>query len=83
MVGGFSESLYVYSKIKGFVEMKGLKTIRPAYAWLAVVCGAAAKGLEGDGYLLIQNRKCRRHYGTACYMTFISGYYIETDLYVC
>ncbi|KAJ4329945.1 hypothetical protein N0V87_010430 [Didymella glomerata] len=62
MVGGFSESPYVYSKIKEFVETKGLKTIRPAYAWSAVVRGAAAKGLQGDGHLPIRNRKCRRHY---------------------
>jgi hypothetical protein len=83
MVGGFSESPYVYSKIKEFVETKGLKTIRPAYAWSAVVRGAAAKGLEGDGHLPIRNRKCRRHYGTACHIPFISGSHMETDSFVC
>jgi molecular chaperone DnaK (HSP70) len=83
MVGGFSESPYVYSKIKEFVETKGLKIIRPAYAWSAVVRGAAAKGLEGDGHLPIRNRKCRRHYGTACNKLFINGIHRETDSYVC
>ncbi|KAK7178147.1 hsp70 protein-like protein [Paraphaeosphaeria sporulosa] len=83
MVGGFSESPYVYSKIKEYVETKGLKTIRPAYAWSAVVRGAAAKGLEGDGSLPIRNRKCRRHYGTACHKQFVKGIHRETDSFVC
>lgn len=83
MVGGFSESPYVYSKIKEYVETKGLKTIRPAYAWSAVVRGAAAKGVDGNGNLPIRNRKCRRHYGTACHKPFIKGIHRETDSYVC
>ena len=83
MVGGFSESPYVYSKIKEYVETKGLKTIRPAYAWSAVVRGAAVKGLEGDGHLPIRNRKWRRHYGTACHKPFSKGTHRETDSYVC
>jgi hypothetical protein len=83
MVGGFSESPYVYSKIKEYVEAKGLKTIRPAYAWSAVVRGAAAKGVDGNGNLPIRNRKCRRHYGTACHKPFIKGIHRETDSYVC
>jgi effector-binding domain-containing protein len=32
MVGGFSESPYVYRKIKAFVELNGLQVIKPAYA---------------------------------------------------
>ncbi|KAF9728578.1 hsp70 protein-like protein [Paraphaeosphaeria minitans] len=83
MVGYFPESPYVYSKIKEYVETKGLKTFRPAYAWSAVVCGAAAKGLEGDGCLPIRNRKCRRHYGTACYKPFVKGINREADSFVC
>lgn len=83
LVGGFSESPYVYGRIKEFVEAKGLKTIRPAYAWSAVVRGAAAKALEGDGHPAIRNRKCRRHYGTACYQSFISAVHRESDSYVC
>jgi hypothetical protein len=82
LVGGFSESPYVYSRIKEFVEAKGLKTIRPAYAWSAVVRGAAAKALEGDDRPLIRNRKCRRHYGTACSQFFISGIHREADSFI-
>ena len=83
LVGGFSESPYVYSRIKEFVEAKGLKTIRPAYAWSAVVRGAAAKALKGDGRPPIRNRKCRRHYGTACCKFFIGGIHREAGSYVC
>jgi hypothetical protein len=83
LVGGFSESPYVYNKIREFVEAKGLKIIRPPYAWSAVVRGAAAKALEGDGRPLIRNRKCRRHYGTACSEPFISGIHRVDDLYLC
>jgi hypothetical protein len=83
LVGGFSESLYVYNKIREFVEAKGLKIIRPPYAWSAVVCGAAAKALEGDGRPLICNRKCRRHYGTTCSEPFISDIHRVDNLYLC
>jgi hypothetical protein len=83
LVGGFSESPYVYSRIKEFVEAKGLKTLRPAYSWSAVVRGAAAMALEGDGRPPIRNRKCRRHYGTACTQSFISGIHREADSFVC
>ncbi|KAH7408805.1 Hsp70 family protein [Phaeosphaeria sp. MPI-PUGE-AT-0046c] len=83
LVGGFSESPYMYNKIKEFVEAKGLKTIRPAYAWSAVVRGAAARALEGDGRPPIRNRKCRRHYGTACTRPFISGTHREADSFIC
>lgn len=31
MVGGFSESPYVYRKVMEFVETSGLQAIRPAY----------------------------------------------------
>jgi hypothetical protein len=32
MVGGFSESPYIYDKIKAFTEANGIQAIRPAYA---------------------------------------------------
>jgi hypothetical protein len=83
LVGGFSESPYVYNRIKEFVEAKGLKTIRPAYAWSAVVRGAAAKAMEGDDRPPIRNRKCRRHYGTSCTRPFIPGIHREADSFVC
>ncbi|KAL5404077.1 hypothetical protein PMIN04_012661 [Paraphaeosphaeria minitans] len=83
LVGGFSGSQYMYTKIKQFAEANNLKTIRPAYAWSAVVRGATAKGLEGDGRAPIRNRKCRRHYGTLCHQTFIAGYHSEHEAYIC
>jgi molecular chaperone DnaK (HSP70) len=83
LVGGFSESPYLYTKIKEFVEAHGLILIRPAYAWSAVVRGAAAKGLEEDGYQIIRNRKCRRYYGTGCVKTFIRGKHREADSFIC
>jgi hypothetical protein len=83
LVGGFSESPYMYNKIREFVEAKGLKTIRPPYAWSAVVRGAAAKALEEDDRPLIRHRKCRRHYGTLCQKPFISGVHREADSYIC
>jgi len=83
MVGEFSESPYMYSKVKAYAEANGLKTIRPAYAWSAIVRGATAKGLEGDGRPIIKNRKCRRHYGTACSLHFISGQHREADSFIC
>ncbi|KAH7396593.1 Hsp70 family protein [Phaeosphaeria sp. MPI-PUGE-AT-0046c] len=83
MVGGFSESPYMFEKIKNFVEAHGLQAIRPAYAWSAIVRGAAVKGLEGDGRTPIKNRKCRRHYGTDCTSLFVSGKHREGDSYIC
>jgi hypothetical protein len=83
MVGGFCGSPYMYNKIKDFAEANNLKAIRPAYAWSAVVRGAAAKGLEGDGRSSIRNRKCRRHYGTGCVESFIHGLHREIDSFKC
>jgi molecular chaperone DnaK (HSP70) len=83
MVGGFSESPYMYSKIKAFAEANGLKTVRPAYAWSAVVRGAAAKGLEGDDRPVVRNRKCRRHYGTLYAQSFDSNVHRESDAFIC
>ncbi|KAI4620108.1 hypothetical protein J4E80_004634 [Alternaria sp. BMP 0032] len=79
MVGGFSESPYMYEKIKLYAESHGLAAIRPAHAWSAIVRGAAAKGLEGDGRAQIMNRKCRRHYGTQVRNVFIAGKHDEVD----
>jgi hypothetical protein len=83
LVGGFSESPYMYRRIKEFVESMGLKTIRPPYAWSAVVRGAAAKALEGEDHPLIRHRKCRRHYGTLCHKMFVSGTHRIADSYIC
>ncbi|KAF2130413.1 Hsp70 family protein [Dothidotthia symphoricarpi CBS 119687] len=82
MVGGFAESPYIYDKIKSFAESNGIQAIRPAYAWSAVVRGAAAKGLEGDGRAPIKNRKCRRFYGTAFSALFDPNLHDEADAFV-
>ncbi|KAI4925412.1 hypothetical protein J4E85_007291 [Alternaria conjuncta] len=82
MVGGFSESPYMYEKLRVFAEANGLVAIRPAHAWSAIVRGAAAKGLEGDGRTPIKNRKCRRHYGTDCYAAFVPAKHKEIDAFV-
>ncbi|KAH7093078.1 hypothetical protein FB567DRAFT_487211 [Paraphoma chrysanthemicola] len=83
LVGGFAESAYVYSEISAFAKKKGITVIRPAYAWSAVVRGAAAKGLEIDNDALVKNRKCRRHYGTAATHIFVAGVHPQSDLYTC
>ncbi|OAL42715.1 Hsp70 family protein [Pyrenochaeta sp. DS3sAY3a] len=83
LVGGFSESPYLYSKVRQFAELNRLILIRPPYAWSAIVRGAAAKGLEEDKHQPIRNRKCRRHYGTACSRVFISGKHREVDSFIC
>ncbi|KAF1845397.1 actin-like ATPase domain-containing protein [Cucurbitaria berberidis CBS 394.84] len=81
MVGGFSESPYVYNKIKAFVETNNLQAIKPAYAWSAVARGAAAKGLEGDK-TVIQKRKGRRHYGNSCSPIWIPRKHTEAESYI-
>jgi hypothetical protein len=32
LVGGFSESPYIYEKVKTFTEANGIQAIRPGYA---------------------------------------------------
>ncbi|KAF1911224.1 hypothetical protein BDU57DRAFT_485781 [Ampelomyces quisqualis] len=82
MVGGFAESPYMYKKIQTFAEANGLQAIRPPNAWSAIVRGAVAKGLEGDGRAPIKNRKCRRNYGTDCCCKFIAGVHKATDAFI-
>jgi hypothetical protein len=52
-------------------------------SWSAIVRGAAAKGLEGDGRAPIKNRKARRNYGTGCYRDFVAGQHTEGDSFIC
>ncbi|CAG5141087.1 uncharacterized protein ALTATR162_LOCUS861 [Alternaria atra] len=83
LVGGFSESPYMYEKIKTFVaSCNGLQAVKPAYAWSAVVRGAAAKGLEGAKKNMIKTRKCRRHYGTDYCARFSARQHKEADSYI-
>ncbi|KAF2642545.1 hypothetical protein P280DRAFT_548006 [Massarina eburnea CBS 473.64] len=84
MVGGFAESPYMHDQIKSMAgEYSSVQVIRPAYAWSAIVRGAAAKGLESDGRTSVKFRKCRRNYGTMCNVVFRSGYHREADSYIC
>ncbi|KAI8935100.1 hypothetical protein NX059_007695 [Plenodomus lindquistii] len=87
MVGGFSESPFIYTKIKDFAEDLGLITIRPNYAWSAVARGAAAKGLEvGNSDPesgIVRNRKCRRNYGNTCNSSFDPAIHSKHDAYIC
>ncbi|KAI4909431.1 hypothetical protein J4E90_008128 [Alternaria incomplexa] len=80
LVGGFSESPYMFAKIKSFVEMRDIKAIRPSYAWSAVARGAAAKGLEGGNNAILK-RKSRRHYGTDCTEKFSRRTHKKVDMY--
>ncbi|KAF2849836.1 Hsp70 family protein [Plenodomus tracheiphilus IPT5] len=82
LVGGFADSPYVYAQIKAFGERVGVTVIRPAYAWSAVVRGAAARGLEINGDSLVKFRKCRRYYGTRCSPTFNSLIHSELDAFI-
>ncbi|KAF1930071.1 Hsp70 family protein [Didymella exigua CBS 183.55] len=54
-----------------------------SHVWSAIVRGAAAKGLEGDGRKPIKNRKCRRNYGTECMKPFDSKEHRDIDAYTC
>ncbi|KAH8730936.1 Hsp70 family protein [Phaeosphaeriaceae sp. PMI808] len=81
MVGGFSESPYIYNKIKGFVGKQNLKAFKPAYAWSAVARGAALKGIQGSKDLVTQ-RKCRRHYGTHLDPRFCASIHTEDEAYI-
>jgi molecular chaperone DnaK (HSP70) len=83
LVGGLAESPYMFDKIQTFAEGHGLQAIRPPNAWSSIVRGAVVKGLEGGGRAQIKNRKCRRHYGTACSYPFRPSKHQETDGYIC
>ncbi|RPA89023.1 actin-like ATPase domain-containing protein [Choiromyces venosus 120613-1] len=73
LVGGFGKSEYMFKKVQEYCVARGLETRRPPFPWSAVVRGAVARGLEGEGSGLVQLRMCRRHYGTP-----VSEHYDET-----
>ncbi|KAJ4360578.1 uncharacterized protein N0V89_001144 [Didymosphaeria variabile] len=83
MVGGFAESPYMYKELSALARASGIQAIKPPYAWSAIVRGAAAKGLEGDGSAAIRSRICRRHYGTDCSTRFRAGEHKESDSFLC
>ncbi|KAJ5062359.1 hypothetical protein J3E72DRAFT_393505 [Bipolaris maydis] len=81
MVGGFSESPYMFAKIKDFAEMHEIQAIRPPHAWSAIVRGAVAKGLEESSGAVLK-RKSRRYYGTSCSRSFNIFFHDEADAYI-
>ncbi|KAH7083206.1 Hsp70 family protein, partial [Paraphoma chrysanthemicola] len=84
LVGGFSESPYMFKKIQEFAEDLDLEVFKPAFAWSAVARGAATKGLE-DGTKdngLVTKRKCRRHYGTCVAQIFDPSIHNEAESYI-
>ncbi|KAF3034581.1 hypothetical protein E8E12_002063 [Didymella heteroderae] len=81
LVGGFSESSYMYRKIKEWANDNDLQAFRPTYAWSAVARGAVVKGLEGETRI-VAKRKNRRHYGTSVSRLFVRGVHQEKDAYV-
>ncbi|KAL5115879.1 hypothetical protein ACEQ8H_006195 [Pleosporales sp. CAS-2024a] len=83
LVGGFSESPYMYDTIKKFAKDLRLQAFRPASAWSAVVRGAAMAGLEGGNDHLVKNRKCRRNYGVSCNEDFKPTKHSESESYIC
>jgi hypothetical protein len=52
------------------------------HRWSAVVRGAATAGLEGGG-MIVQHRKCRRHYGIVCSNAFVVGKHKAEELFIC
>ncbi|KAK6353138.1 hypothetical protein TWF696_005128 [Orbilia brochopaga] len=79
LVGGFGESDYLYKWLSSHVwESYGqIKVIRPAAAWSAVARGAVLWGLQGD--LVVDKRRCRRHYGTELLKHFDPAIHSEVD----
>ncbi|KAF1969591.1 hypothetical protein BU23DRAFT_591586 [Bimuria novae-zelandiae CBS 107.79] len=83
LVGGFAESPWMYKELSTLAQSFGIQAIKPPYSWSAIVRGAAAKGLEGDGSAAIRSRICRRHYGTNCSVIFQAGEHLESDAFIC
>ncbi|USP81405.1 hypothetical protein yc1106_08679 [Curvularia clavata] len=80
MVGGFSESPYMFAKIRGYLEKQDIHVIRPPNSWSAIARGAATKGLERDSST-VSNRKSRRHYGTSCAQAFQKYRHLKDDMF--
>ncbi|KAG0637899.1 hypothetical protein HOY80DRAFT_907084 [Tuber brumale] len=82
LVGGFGKSEYMFKKVQEYCVARGLETRRPPFPWSAVVRGAVARGLEGEGSGLVQLRMCRRHYGTPVSEHFDETKHTAQDMYV-
>ncbi|KAF3035359.1 hypothetical protein E8E11_002700 [Didymella keratinophila] len=81
LVGGFSDSPYMFKKIHEWAVAHQVKAVRPNYVWSAVVRGAVVKGLQGDKTNIVATRKNRRHYGTSVAEVFDSRKHSESDAY--
>ncbi|KAH4005899.1 hypothetical protein HBI56_097520 [Parastagonospora nodorum] len=83
LVGGFSESPYMFNRVENFVNLMDptLTVIKPQHAWSAVARGAAVKGLEVQkgAKNVVANRKCRRYYGTPKASPFDASKHREID----
>ncbi|EPS43230.1 hypothetical protein H072_2762 [Dactylellina haptotyla CBS 200.50] len=79
LVGGFGESDHLYKTLSNHVwaPYGKLSVIRPASAWSAVARGAVLWGLQGD--LVVDKRRCRRHYGTELLKHFDPMVHSEVD----
>ncbi|KAK6332125.1 hypothetical protein TWF718_002659 [Orbilia javanica] len=79
LVGGFGESDYLYKTLSKFSwgPFGQIDVIRPASAWSAVARGAVLWGLQGD--LVVDKRRCRRHYGTELLKHFDPMIHSELD----
>ncbi|KAI4710800.1 hypothetical protein J4E89_004390 [Alternaria sp. Ai002NY15] len=77
-------SPYMREKIRAFASEFKLMTRIPDNPWSSVSQGAVAVGLEAQKpeQGVVQNRKCRRHYGTPCNSSFQSGKHLEADAYI-
>ncbi|KAF2849834.1 hypothetical protein T440DRAFT_518705 [Plenodomus tracheiphilus IPT5] len=83
---GFSESPYVYSKMKDFAGDLGMIAVRPTDAWSAVARGAAAKGIEAGcsdpDAGVVKIRKSRKHYGIEFSEDFKRTKHDYADVYI-
>lgn len=79
LVGGFGESDHLYKTLSTYAwgPYGQIDVIRPASAWSAVARGAVLWGLQGD--LVVDKRRCRRHYGTELLKHFDPVIHSELD----
>ncbi|KAI9890244.1 MAG: hypothetical protein M1814_004279 [Vezdaea aestivalis] len=79
LVGGFSDSPYLYSKIREWGrDHNRIRVMCPQHPQAAIVKGAALRGLEG---LAPRKTQCRRHYGFVLSKDFRPGIDLEEDSY--
>ncbi|KAF3929591.1 hypothetical protein ABW19_dt0208497 [Dactylella cylindrospora] len=79
LVGGFGESDHLLRCLADYSwgPYGQIEVIRPQSAWSAVARGAVLWGLQGD--LVVDKRRCRRHYGTELLKHFDPMVHSEVD----